>query len=105
MYKLAFFVPDTHKEKVKQALFDAGAGRIGNYDCCSWEVEGQGQFRALPGANPYIGTLERIETVREFKVEMVCDDVQIVAVLQALRAVHPYEEPAFDVWKLAEIDF
>lgn len=103
MYKLAFFVPESHKEAVKQAIFAVGAGRIGNYDCCSWEVEGTGQFRALQGANPFIGTVNQTETVREFRVEMVCEDHLIATAIQALKAAHPYEEPAYDVWKLAEL--
>lgn len=100
MYKLAFFVPADHKEAVKQAIFATGAGRIGNYDCCSWEVLGTGQFRALQGSNPFIGQQGRLETVQEYRVELVCEDHLITAAVAALRAAHPYEEPAFDVWKL-----
>lgn len=100
MFKIVFFVPETHKEQVKQALFAAGAGRIGQYDCCSWETLGQGQFRALPGANPFLGVLGQIELVAEYRVELVCDDALISAAIAALKAAHPYEEPAFDVWKI-----
>ena len=100
MYKLAFFVPETHKEQVKQAIFATGAGRIGQYDCCSWEVQGTGQFRALPGANPFLGQQGTLETVQEFRVELVCEDHLIDAAVAALRSTHPYEEPAFDLWKL-----
>lgn len=103
MYKLAFFVPAEHKETVKRALFAAGAGRIGNYDCCSWEVLGTGQFRALQGAKPFIGQQDVIETVQEYRVEMVCEDHLIAAAVAALRSAHPYEEPAFDIWKLETI--
>ena len=100
MYKLAFFVPVEHKESVKTAIFAAGAGRIGNYDCCCWEVLGTGQFRALQGSNPFIGQQDKIETVQEYRVELVCEDHLIQAAVAALRSAHPYEEPAFDVWKL-----
>lgn len=103
MYKLAFFVPADHKEKVKQAIFATGAGRIGNYDCCSWEVLGTGQFRALSGSNPFIGQQGVTETVQEYRVELVCQDHLIQAAVAALRSAHPYEEPAFDVWKLESI--
>jgi hypothetical protein len=103
MYKIAFFVPADHKEKVKQAIFATGAGRIGNYDCCSWEVLGTGQFRALSGSNPFIGQQGVIETVQEYRVELVCQDHLIQAAVAALRSAHPYEEPAFDVWKLESI--
>lgn len=103
MYKLAFFVPADHKEKVKQAIFATGAGRIGNYDCCSWETLGTGQFRALQGSNPFIGQQGVVETVQEYRVELVCHDHLIQTAVAALRSAHPYEEPAFDVWKLENI--
>lgn len=100
MYKICFFVPESHVEEVKKALFEAGAGRIGDYDCCAWQTLGTGQFRALEGSNPYIGQQGAIEQVAEYKVEMVCADEHIRDAVAALRRAHPYEEPAFDVWKL-----
>lgn len=103
MYKLTFFVPDDAKEYVKQAVFAAGAGRIGRYECCSWEVMGMGQFRPLDGANPAIGTVGTVERVAEFRVEMVLEDARLTDVVAALRASHPYEEPAFDLVKLADL--
>lgn len=102
MYKLVFFVPDSHLEQVKAAVFSAGAGRIGNYDQCCWQVLGQGQFRPLANANPYIGLTDQLETLPEYRVEMVCSDDYIQQVVLALRTAHPYEEPAFDVWRLAD---
>ena len=102
MYKLSFFVPESDLEKVKTALFEVGVGKIGNYDCCAWQVLGQGQFRPLVGSNPYIGSQGRVEKIDEWKVEMVCEDELIRKAIQALRVAHPYEEPAYDVWKLAE---
>lgn len=104
MYKLVFFVPDSHLEQVKTAIFAAGAGRIGNYDQCCWQVLGQGQFRPLAGANPFIGQQNQLESVAEYRVEMVCADEHISAAVSALRAAHPYEEPAFDVWCLADLE-
>ncbi len=100
MHKLVFYVPESHKEPVKQAVFAAGAGKIGCYDQCCWEVLGQGQFRPQSGAQPYLGNVGDLETVAEYRVEMVVDDHLVRAVIQALRAAHPYEEPAFDVWPL-----
>jgi hypothetical protein len=82
------------------ALFDAGAGRIGNYEHCAWQVLGQGQFRPLAGSQPFIGAQGVLETVAEYRVEMVCEDAVIDAVIAALRQAHPYEEPAFDVIRL-----
>ena len=103
MYKLVFFVPETHLEQVKSAVFAAGAGRIGDYDQCCWQGKGTGQFRPLVGSNAFIGTLNQLEQVSEYRVEMVCDDVFIKVAVAALREAHPYEEPAFDVWLLAEV--
>ena len=103
MYKIAVFIPATHLETVKEAMFAAGAGRIGDYDKCSWEVKGVGQFRPLAGANPFIGTVGAVEQVEEYKVEMVCADAHIKAVVAAMKAAHPYETPAYDVCKLVDI--
>jgi hypothetical protein len=103
MYKLTFFVPVDAKEHVKNAVFAAGAGRIGRYECCSWEVAGTGQFRPLDGANPAIGLVGTLEQVTEYRVEMVLEDTRLIDVVAALRASHPYEEPAFDVMKLVDL--
>lgn len=102
MYKLAFFVPPSHVEQVKRAVFAAGAGRIGAYDCCSWQVLGHGQFRPLDGSQPFIGQTGEIEHVEEWKVELVVDDALIQQVVAALKHSHPYETPAYDAWKLAD---
>jgi len=104
MYKLVFFVPESHLEPVKTALFNAGAGSMGNYDQCCWQIAGIGQFRPLLGSQPFIGQTQQLERVTEYRVEMVCDDSLIKAAVTALRAVHPYEEPAIDVWRLAELE-
>ncbi len=103
MFKICVYVPEKSVETVKQALFDAGAGRIGNYDSCCWQTEGTGQFRPLAGSNPAIGSQGEVEFVQEMKIELVCADELITGMVQALRDSHPYEEPAFDVWQLAEV--
>ncbi|MGR4069077.1 YqfO family protein [Halomonas sp. LR3S48] len=100
MYKLAFYVPLEDAETVKEAVFASGAGRIGDYEACCFETRGTGQFRPLDGANPHIGQVGDLEKVEEVKVELVCEDRLIRDAVAALRAAHPYEEPAFDVWKL-----
>ena len=97
MYKLVFFVPESHLEIVKAAVFAAGAGKIGNYDNCCWQVLGQGQFRPLPGANPFHGRVSDLVCLPEYRVELVCADEYVRATIAALRAAHPYEEPAFDL--------
>ena len=103
MYKLCVYVPEKSVDNVKQALFNAGAGRIGNYDSCCWQTEGTGQFRPLENSNPTIGSINEIEHAPEIKIEMVCTDDLIKITIQAMRDSHPYEEPAFDVWKLADL--
>jgi hypothetical protein len=100
VYKLVFFVPETHLEPVKSAVFAAGAGRIGDYDSCAWQTLGQGQFRPLPGSQPFIGQSGELERVAEYRVELVCADEHIKQAVKALRSAHPYEEPAFDVYPL-----
>ena len=100
MYKLVVFIPEHEKEKVKNAMFEAGAGKIGNYDCCCFETSGRGQFRPLEGSDPAIGSQGRVEFVDEVKVEMVCDDKRISDVIEAMKNTHPYEEVAFDLYPL-----
>ncbi|KWW15276.1 NGG1p interacting factor NIF3 [Pseudomonas putida] len=102
MYKLAFFVPASHVEVVKAAVFAAGGGRIGGYDHCAWQTLGQGQFRPLDGSQPYLGQTGQVEVVEEWKVELVVADDLIAQVVAALRQSHPYETPAYEVWRLAE---
>lgn len=103
MYKLCVFIPQDHLEQVKQAMFDVGAGKIGNYDQCCWQSLGQGQFRPLANSHPHIGEINRLQRVEEYKVELVVEDHHIHAVIAAMKLAHPYEEPAFDVWQLADI--
>lgn len=103
MYKLCVYIPAPQLETVKEAMFAAGAGKIGNYDSCCWQVLGEGQFRPLKGSQPYLGEQDCVETVAEYKVELVCEDPCINAVLVAMKQSHPYEEPAYDVWQLAEL--
>lgn len=102
MLKLCFYVPASHLDIVKQAVFDAGAGRIGHYDQCCWQVAGEGQFRPLAGASPAIGQSHQLEKVIEYRVEMVCENALIRDVIHALKQAHPYEEPAYDVVKMED---
>lgn len=105
VFKLAVFVPESHLDAVKQAMFDAGAGKIGDYDSCCWQTQGTGQFRPLPGSDPFIGKSGGdVELVAEYKVEMVCEKQLLKKVIAALRQAHPYEEPAFDVIELVDFD-
>lgn len=103
MYTLCFFVPESHIETTKNAVFDAGGGRLGDYDRCSWQTLGQGQFRPLEGSQPFLGSQDEVERVTEYKVEMVCTDELIEAAVAALKLAHPYEEPAYEVYRLENI--
>jgi len=97
MVSLVVYVPESHLEKVKQAMFSAGAGRIGNYDSCCWQTKGFGQYRPLPGSDPYEGTIGKIERVEEWKVELVCAPDLVPEVVKAMKSAHPYETPAYHV--------
>lgn len=101
MYKLCFFVPEDHLEAVKSAVFAAGGGHIGDYEHCCWQSAGEGQFRPRAGANPFLGQHDVLTRVREYKVELVCDETHIRPAIAALKRAHPYEEPAYDVIGLA----
>ena len=100
MYLISFYVPSSDKEKVKDAMFRANAGRVGRYGSCSFELKGTGQFCPLSGSSPYIGSEGKIEKVEEYRVEMVCEDEYIDGVIKAMKASHPYEEVAFSVLKM-----
>lgn len=104
MYKIVVYIPLDHVESVKNAMFQAGAGRIGNYECCSWQTQGEGQFRPLAGSKPFLGVANSLERVAEYRVEMICAATALRPVVKALRASHPYEEPAFDVMDLIGVD-
>jgi len=103
LYKIAIHVPESHVEQVKQAAFDAGAGRQGKYEHCAFQWLGEGQFKPLAGSNPYSGEHNRLSRVAEYRVEMICQASYIKAAVAAIRDAHPYEEAAIDVWRLESI--
>lgn len=96
-YRIDFYVPSSHLEKVKNSLFDAGAGTLGDYDSCCWQVLGKGQFRPLPGSSPFIGKAMTLEYVEEYKVEMIFPVDLKENIILALKSAHPYEEPAYQL--------
>jgi hypothetical protein len=98
--KLVVFVPAEALEAVRSALFEAGAGRIGDYERCSWYTEGTGTFLGGEGASPALGEAGREERVPELRLETVFPAARHEEVVAALRRAHPYEEPAFDVYPL-----
>lgn len=99
IFSLVFYVPDSHLEAVKAAVFAAGAGELGNYDQCCWQTRGTGQFRPLAGSDPAIGSQGRLEKVEEWKVEIICSADRIQAAVEALLQAHPYETVAYLVVK------
>jgi len=94
---LIFYVPEKDTEAVKSAIFATGAGNIGCYSHCSWQVLGEGQFKPLQGADPHLGEVDKIEKVKENRVEILCTDNNIQNALMALKESHPYEEPAYEI--------
>jgi dinuclear metal center YbgI/SA1388 family protein len=101
--KWVIFVPPADAETLRGALFAAGAGSIGDYSHCSWTVVGAGQFRPDDGARPVVGTVGEVQRVDEARVEVIAPAGIRAGVLAAMRAAHPYEEPAFDVFTLAPL--
>lgn len=97
MFKLVVFVPNASLEKVRDAVTNAGAGRIGDYDCCSYQLQGEGTFRALPGADPYVGQVGELHREPEMRLEVVLPSYCKNRVLRAMLDAHPYEEPAYDL--------
>lgn len=95
MYLLCVYVPDSHLDSVKNAIFAGGGGKLGNYECCAWQTEGLGQFRPLDGSDPYLGQSGRIETVAEFKLEVIVAEPCIDDIINAMKLAHPYEVPAY----------
>lgn len=103
MYQLTFYVPASHLDQVKNALFAAGAGQFNDYDQCAWQTLGQGQFRPLANSQPFVGQIGKLERVAEYKVEMICADEHIKAAVTALLAAHPYQQPAYAIYKLQDL--
>lgn len=101
-YKLVVFSPTSHSEEIRQALKQAGAGAIGDYEGCSFTSSGQGRFTPMAGANPYIGHVEKEEIVEEERIEVIVSDTKRRSIVQAMYKAHPYEEPAFDLIPLEQ---
>ena len=88
-------VPETHLDAVKAAIFKTGAGEIGLYKHCAWQTLGTGQFMPLSGSNAFIGEVNTLTTVPEYKLEIACTDAQLEPAIRALKRAHPYETPAY----------
>ena len=103
MYILFCLVPETHLEVVKHAIFETSAGQIGDYKHCAWQTLGTGQFMPLTGSNAFIGEINQLETVPEYKLEIVCTQEQLKPAVNALKNAHPYETPAYHVVRCEDI--
>jgi hypothetical protein len=95
MYVLVFYVPQSHLESVKEAVFSTGAGTMGNYAKCCFQTKGTGQFMPLSGSSPFLGTEGMLAQEEEWRVELVVDEESAALAVQALLDAHPYEVPAY----------
>lgn len=102
-YKIVVYVPADHADKLREAMGDAGAGKIGNYSHCTFTLKGTGRFKPEEGANPTIGSVGKLEEVSEDRIETVCEEDKLQDVLSAIKKTHPYEEPATDVYLIEVI--
>lgn len=103
MYILYFLAPETHLDVIKNAIFAVGAGSIGHYSHCAWQTLGEGQFMPLSGSHAFIGEIDKLEKIPEYKVEIVCTEEQIHAAVAALKLAHPYETPSYHVLRMEKI--
>lgn len=103
MYLVFVFVPESHLDDVKEAIFTKGAGKVGNYTHCAWQTLGEGQFKPGEHSAPFIGDKNRLETLEEYKIEFVCEDDLIKDIVAALKEAHPYETPSYQVIKLEDL--
>lgn len=101
LYKLVVYTPLEYNEQVRQALSKAGAGWIGNYSDCSFQVKGTGAFKPQEGTDPFIGTIGKLERVEEIRLETIVYEQKLSSVVKAMIKAHPYEEVAYDVYLLA----
>lgn len=102
--KLVIFTPLSHTDIVREALGNAGAGKIGNYEFCSFSTKGVGRFRGNENSNPTIGKSGTYESVEEEKIEVVVPRAILKDVIDAVKKVHPYEEVALDIYPLEDLE-
>ncbi len=98
--KIVVYVPESHADAIREALGKSGAGKIGNYDFTSFSVKGTGRFRPLESAHPTVGIIGKITEVIEERIETVCYKKDLGKIIREVRAVHPYEDPAIDVYPM-----
>ncbi|PIR55546.1 hypothetical protein COU74_00205 [Candidatus Peregrinibacteria bacterium CG10_big_fil_rev_8_21_14_0_10_36_19] len=103
LVKIVVYVDVAHADDIRSAMAKAECGKIGNYDSCSFSVRGVGRFRALEGANPFIGEIGKIEEVGEERIETICEESKLANALELIKSAHPYEKPAIDVYPILNI--
>lgn len=102
--KLVIFVPESHADQIRAVAAKAGAGKIGKYSCCSFSIKGTGRFLPEKGSQPWIGKKNQLEEVIEERIEMLCEEIYIQQVVEDISKVHPYEEPAIDIYPVYQRD-
>lgn len=101
--KIQVYVPLSHVKRVREAIGNAGGGHVGKYSHCAFVTKGTGYFLPLKGANPHIGRVGKIESVKELKIEFICPTSKAAKIIKAIKQVHPYEEVALDVIPLVDV--
>jgi hypothetical protein len=102
--KIVVFVPVVNADEVREAIGKAGGGQLGEYSFCSYAVLGTGRFLPSDNANPHIGQVGKLEQVTEERIEITCDQTLAKKVVKAIKAAHPYEEVALDIYPLLDLD-
>jgi dinuclear metal center YbgI/SA1388 family protein len=100
IYKFAVYAPIQESDRISQAIFEAGAGKIGQYTEASFQIKGEGTFKPMEGATPFVGKIGKREVVEEIKIETVVPERNLESVILAMKKAHPYEEPAYDTYEL-----
>jgi len=103
LVKLVVFVPEENADEVRQALGEAGAGKIGEYSFCSYSLRGVGRFKPSDKANPHIGSAGKLEEVNEERIEVACEKEQAADIIQVIKDVHPYEEVVIDIYPMLSL--
>ncbi|MDB5188216.1 MAG: uncharacterized protein JWO50_736 [Candidatus Kaiserbacteria bacterium] len=103
-FKIVVYVPESHADKLREAMGNAGAGVIGNYTHCMFTIKGTGQFMPGEGSNPTVGEVGKLEKTAEERIETVCSEEKLKGILKAIKEVHPYEEPATDVYPIEVVE-
>lgn len=104
LVKLVVFVPEENADEVRNALGEAGAGKIGNYTFCSYSLKGVGRFKPGNGADPHIGQVGKLESVVEERIEVACEKHQAKEIIEVIKRVHPYEEVVVDIYPMLSLE-